>query len=505
MNSKGLVSSWLSGRASVGPDHALTVAARPSPLAEKFRDAYHWIVTECILCPSNDVEFGKPVTLGEGGQQVQLSREESYASFVLLPLLTLMTSRRMVFVGAPGRGKTSVAVLMALLAGSTLDEARRGVQHGHPQLSMADLLGSPLPSDLIKADDARRIKVSWRGWISARVKVIDEYNRIPTKTQSALLSLMSEGYAEMFEQVVHSGRSAWFLTANDDLGGGTFQVIEALKDRIDLVVRCTPFHSQFLRKLEERVASPAAFFPPGEVVFTPEELDAVDEEVRAVRTPAEVIDVLGYLLGQLDFCGRASARLEFKNKDTLHLAGRRVGQVCTEDCPLDKHENLCAQTENGVSARTYESLLHYAKALAYFRGHSAVSLEDVRELLPWVLHDKLRPNPQGAFFQKAQNHVLLVDRVSWVRQLFDRAVAQHGAHRSVREPILEHQRHVEAGLGSASTVELRSRLSGVERRIDEVLRKTELNGAVYEDLLLLKRVHAAYVGELARRERNPGQ
>jgi hypothetical protein len=100
--------------------------------------------------------------------------------------------------------------------------------------------------------------------------------------------------------------------------------------------------------------------------------------------------------------------------------------------------------------------------------------------------------------------VLLVDRVSWVRQLFDRAVAQHGAHRSVREPILEHQRHVEAGLASASTVELRGRLSGVERRIDEVLRKTELNGAVYEDLLLLKRVHAAYVGELARRERNPG-
>lgn len=331
MDAKELVESWATGRAAVGADQRLSLSARPSGLAEKLRNAYRWIVDDCIACAYQDVEFGKPLTLGTGEDQVQLSREAGYASFVLLPLLTLVTGRRMVFVGAPGRGKTSVATLMALLAGYTLEEARRGVQHGHPQLSIADLLGAPLPADLIRAEDAARIKVSWRGWISMRVKVIDEYNRIPTKTQSALLSLMAEGYAEMFEQVVHSGRSAWFLTANDDMGGGTFQVIDALKDRIDLVVRCTPFHAEFLGMLERRIAQPAesAFFPPAEVVFTPEELAEADERVRAVAIPPEVLDVLGFLLGQLDFCGRASTRLEFKNKDTLHLAGRRVGQVCT--------------------------------------------------------------------------------------------------------------------------------------------------------------------------------
>ena len=50
-----------------------------------------------------------------------------------------------------------------------------------------------------------------------------------------------------------------------------------------------------------------------------------------------------------------------------------------------------------------------------------------------------------------------------MRQLFDRAVAQHGAHRAVREPVLEHQRHVDAGLGSASTVDLRGRLGPFAR------------------------------------------
>ena len=54
------------------------------------------------------------------------------------------------------------------------------------------------------------VKISWRRWIGQRVKIIDEYNRIPTKTQSALLSLMAEGYAEMFDQYVHAGKSSWY-------------------------------------------------------------------------------------------------------------------------------------------------------------------------------------------------------------------------------------------------------------------------------------------------------
>ena len=97
-----------------------------------------------------------------------------------------------------------MATLMALLAGIPLDEVRRAVQHGHPQLTIADLLGSPLPSDLIRAEHgARHPRRLARAGSRVRVKIIDEYNRIPTKTQSALLSLMAEGYAEMYEQVVH--------------------------------------------------------------------------------------------------------------------------------------------------------------------------------------------------------------------------------------------------------------------------------------------------------------
>ena len=151
-----------------------------------------------------------------------------------------------------------IATILGVLSGYSIDEVRRGIQHGQPQMTIADLLGNPLPSSLVSAKSMDEVVIAWRKWLGMRIKIIDEYNRIPTRTQSALLTVMADNYAELYDQIFECPPSAWYLTANDDAGGGTYQVIEALRDRIDVVVKALHFNSRFIRKLLQRVEAGSA-------------------------------------------------------------------------------------------------------------------------------------------------------------------------------------------------------------------------------------------------------
>jgi MoxR-like ATPase len=488
MNVENLLSKWMGGGgAKASPDGNVTITASQASLARKLRLAYDWIASKAILTSQHDILSNAPKLAGRGGVRVELNEAPAFSSFILLPLLNLAISRRMVFVGAPGRGKTSVATLMSLLTGRALADTRREIQHGHPQMTIHDLLGSPLPSNLMKADAAHEVRLEWRGWLTSRVKIIDEYNRIPTKTQSALLSLLADGYAEMFEQTIETGGSSWYLTANDELGGGTFPVIEALKDRIDVVVRCAPFQMEHLNVLAERIASsdaPEAHIP-ADIVFSPEELDRLAEEIRAVTVSAELMELIAFVLGQFEFCRRASDRIDYMNKDTLHLAGRRTGHVCNEDCPLDRNSHLCAQVENGVSPRSLQALIHFAKALAYFLGRDAVELNDVRQMLPWVLFEKLRPNLQSPFFEKDEHRVHLVDRATWIQSLFDLGLQQFAAYGDIRKQVAE---TIAEAADSAAPIARRA--AAVERRLARLADDCELNAAVHADIVRLRGIYA---------------
>jgi len=338
------------------------------------------------------------------------------------------------------------------------------------------------------------VKIGWRKWIGQRVKIIDEYNRIPTKTQSALLSLLAEGYAEMFDQYVYAGKSSWFLTANDDAGGGTFQVIEALKDRIDVVVRAVPFNSGFLASLLHRLEADKTpeELVPSEIVFSGGELEAIYAAILAVAVPPDVLERVAFFLGQLDFCRMASPQFEFKNKDTLKLSGTTVAQVCTEKCPLDKKVHLCTQTENGVSVRTYQTAIHFAKALAYFRGHAAVDLEDVRQIVPWVLHEKLVPNTRSPFFEQQGRQALLQDRVAWIRNMLDMALEAFPRHEPLRARVRKERELLDAGLAGVDLKTTEKRIGQVTALMKELTTKAELSGPVYEDLIHLKSMYSRY-------------
>jgi MoxR-like ATPase len=486
-------------------------AAAELPLDEKLRQAYFWMVNTAIISPHYDVEYnGDPPSsylLGDSKSRLTLPSAQSYSSFVLMPLLTFAARRKCLLVGGPGRGKTASAILMGVLAGYPVREVRRAMQHGHPQLTIADLLGNPLPADLVAAQKMEDIRIAWRSWLGMRVKIIDEYNRIPTRTQSALLTVMGDNYAEVLNHVFECPEAAWFLTANDDQGGGTYQVIEALRDRIDVVVQALSFNPRFLAdlltRIEENVRPEEVV--PRDIVFTEAEVDRMQREIREVELGALVRRRLEFFASQLEFCEVAAEQFEYKTKDTVRLAGVEWRTLAALDTGRDRLKDLGCQTKNGLSVRALMTLMEYAKALAYFRGNRAVELEDLRQILPFVLWDKLAPDVEAPFFEAAGNAVLRGDRVGWLRRLFDASCADYDRLDLDRDdPVAVLADELRRGLDGVPAGEVRARLTRIERLITEWSKGRKLYGHLYEDLLQLKYVHQRYTNYLRWLETQAG-
>lgn len=478
--------------------------ATPARLDEKLRQAYFWIVNTAVISPHYDIEYqdgpSPEYRVGNSRTALTLPSAQSYSSYVLLPLLAFATRGKCLFVGGPGRGKTASAILMGVLAGYPVREVRRAMQHGHPQMTIADLLGNPLPADLVSAQSVDAIRVAWRPWLSMRVKIVDEYNRIPTRTQSALLTVMGDDYAEVLGQIYECPKAAWYLTANDDAGGGTYQVIEALRDRVDVVVQALAFNPRFLDELVLRIEEdvrPEEVVPP-EIVFEPGEVDALVAAVRAVPVPPEVRRRIEFFASQFELMEPAGAVFEHMSKDTARLSGVEWAQVTAADGGRDRLKDIGTQTVNGLSVRNLLTIVSFSKAMAFFRGADAVALDDVRQVLPFVLRDKLHPDPDAPFFGLPENAACRTDAIGWLRRLFDLSAQEFDRLDLDRDdPVRALADEFASGLDGLTEREVRGRLTRIERLVAERTAGRKLYGPLYDELLQLKYLHQRYTNYLA--------
>lgn len=487
----------------VAEDLFSTPAPAAIPVDERLRQAYFWLVNAAVISPYYDVEFGSTsalaIEVGDDGATLRLPTEPSYASNVLLPMLTFAVGGKCLLIGGPGRGKTTIAALLGVLAGDDAERVRRNVQQGQPQLTVSDLVGIPLPRDIVEAERLTDIRIAWRDWLTRPVKIVDEYNRIPTKTQSALLTMVAEGYVASHDQFQRTaGRGdveSWYFTANDDAGGGTFAVIAALRDRIDVTVPMLGFNMRFLGELIARVEAderPEEHVPP-ELVFTPEDRRQMATQIRAVPVPAEVRRHLEHFASHFELAQHGGRRLEYRTKDTVLTSGGRVEEVIAENSGADLQVDLGAQTTTGLSVRALQTLIRYAKAMAYFRGAEKVALADVGAVLPFVMRGKLQPNADHPAFESAGGNELLLDGTTWLRTLFEDSVAQlraQGDDDTVGRLLAQ----LRSGLDGVDALEVSRRLTAVEAAIRDIAGRGKLYGAQFDDLLALKYAHQRYSG-----------
>jgi hypothetical protein len=298
---------------------------------------------------------------------------------------------------------------------------------------------------------------------------------------------------------MESPESAWFLTANDDMGGGTYQVIEALKDRIDIVVKALNFNPRFLSDLLVRVedrVKPEEIVPR-EIIFTEQELDQIYAEVLKVPVPRPVRRRLEFFASQFDFCDLAAQEVEYKTKDTIRIAGKTLSAICANDCGRDKIRALCSQTENGLSVRSLMTLLGFVKTLAWFRGAGEVSLDDVRQLVPWVLHEKLQQNPTSPFFDQTGAGIYRIDRVAWIRKAFDLACEEFARLDLDRDdPVAAIDDDFDRGLDGVPETDVRKQMNLIEGHLARLAKATKLYAHVHNDVLKLKYYHQRYLNYL---------
>ena len=388
---------------------------------------------------------------------------------------------------------------MGVLAGYSIKDIKRAIQHGQPQMTISDLLGNPLPSTLVGAKSMDEVQISWRKWLGMRVKIIDEYNRIPTRTQSALLTVMGDNYAEVLDQVYECPEAAWYLTANDDAGGGTYQVIEALRDRIDIVVKALHFNTRFLGdllvRIEENVRPEEVV--PREIVFNETELDRAYEEILAVRLAPELRRRMEFFASHFEFFDAAADQIEYKTKDTVKLAAIDFNLLNARDTGKDKLKDLGSQTRNGLSVRALMTVMVFAKAMAWFRGQREVGFEDARQIVPFVLHDKLVQDGDSPFFDTPENGAFRSDKIGWIRRLFDLSCAEYDRLDRDRDDVVaQMEAEFARGLEGVSEQEARARLVKIERTLADWSKGRKLYGHLFDDILKLKYLHQRYTNYL---------
>lgn len=264
-----------------------------------------------------------------------------------LLLTALLADGHVLLEGVPGVAKTLTAKLLA----RTLSVPFSRLQFT-PDLMPSDVLGTSVFRPQ-KGDFEFR-----PGPIFASVVLIDEINRAPAKTQSALFEVMEE------RQITQDGtRYAMptpfvvLATQNPIEQEGTYRLPEAQLDR-------------FLFKLS--VGYPT-----------------VEEEVQILQghhagfggTPLEAVQpvVSADDLRQL----REQVSRQHVEPKLLEYIARLVGQTRA-------HKGLYL----GASPRASLALLNGAKALAALRGRDFITPEDIQYLAPVVLRHRIQLTPE---------------------------------------------------------------------------------------------------------------
>lgn len=261
---------------------------------------------------------------------------------VKLIIAALLADGHVLIEGVPGVAKTLTAKLVA----RSLDAGFSRIQFT-PDLMPSDVLGTPVFNPKDATFDFKK------GPVFSNIILVDEINRAPAKTQSALLEIMEERQASIDGKTYAMASPFMVLaTQNPVEQEGTYRLPEAQLDRF-LFKIVVPYPTE-----SEELSILTQFHAMG------------NQNVNDIVRP-----VLG--------------------GEQVNALRRQIKTLVIEDRLLQFIAKLIHQTRNhksiylGASPRASLAVMNASKAIAAMQGRDFVTPEDIREVLIPVLRHRI--------------------------------------------------------------------------------------------------------------------
>ena len=285
---------------------------------------------------------------------------------ISLLLAAILADGHVLIEGVPGIAKTLIAKLLA----RTISAGFSRIQFT-PDLMPSDILGTSVFNMKNSNFEFNR------GPIFSNIILIDEINRAPAKTQSALFEVMEE------RQVTIDGKSykmefpfTVFATQNPIEHEGTYKLPEAQLDRFLFKVEMNyPSLDEELKILldlhKRKDVNDINIIDP---VFSKKLLQKLREQVRSVHIDEKVASYIAQIVNST------------RNNNDLYLGG---------------------------SPRASISIMIAAKSFAAMNGRNFVTPDDIREAVIPALRHRILLTPEKEMEGKTPDEIikLIIDRV----------------------------------------------------------------------------------------------
>lgn len=261
---------------------------------------------------------------------------------VKLIIAALLADGHVLIEGVPGVAKTLTAKLVA----KSMNIGFSRVQFT-PDLMPSDVLGTPVfnPKDVVFEFK--------KGPVFSNIVLVDEINRAPAKTQSALLEIMEERQASVDGKTYLMAAPFMVLaTQNPVEQEGTYRLPEAQLDRFIFKI-VVPYPTE-----AEETAILTQFHQMGN---------------------AQALDMITPVL----------------NADQIISLQRQIRTLIIEEKLLQFIAKLIQQTRNhksiylGASPRASLAIMNASKAIAAMQGRDFVTPEDILEVVTPVLRHRI--------------------------------------------------------------------------------------------------------------------